>query len=133
MADSAVVEALPTGITTPPPAATLALAPASAADRFLTDRRTLALFLISVVGLFLELLLIRWITTEIRIFAYLQNTVLVVCFLGLGMGCWDTKRAVRPPRHAPAARGAGGAHRDPDDAVRARARSARCWAASPIW
>ena len=51
------------------------------------------LFLISVVGLFLELLLIRWITTEIRIFAYLQNTVLVVCFLGLGMGCWDTRRA----------------------------------------
>jgi spermidine synthase len=93
MADSAVVEALPTGTTTPPPSATLAIAPAGTADRFLTDRRTLALFLISVVGLFLELLLIRWITTEIRIFAYLQNTVLVVCFLGLGMGCWDTKRA----------------------------------------
>ena len=53
---------------------------------------TLGLFLISVVGLFLELLLIRWVTTEIRIFAYLQNTVLVVCFLGLGMGCWDGRR-----------------------------------------
>ena len=50
------------------------------------------LFLISVVGLFLELLLIRWVSTEIRIFAYLQNTVLVVCFLGLGMGCWDARR-----------------------------------------
>lgn len=50
------------------------------------------LFLISVLGLFLELLLIRWVTTEIRIFAYLQNTVLVVCFLGLGMGCWDCRR-----------------------------------------
>src|SRR5258707_920262 len=53
---------------------------------------TLALFLVSVLGLFLELLLIRWIGTEIRIFAYLQNTVLVVCFLGLGMGCWTSRR-----------------------------------------
>jgi len=51
------------------------------------------LFLISVLGLFLELLLIRWVSTEIRIFAYLQNTVLVVCFLGLGMGCLDSRRA----------------------------------------
>ncbi|MCE9562234.1 MAG: methyltransferase domain-containing protein [Planctomycetes bacterium] len=50
------------------------------------------LFLISVIGLFLELLLIRWVSTEIRIFAYLQNTVLVVCFLGLGMGCWDSRK-----------------------------------------
>lgn len=62
------------------------------AAELLTDRRTLALFLISAVGLFLELLLIRWIGTEIRIFAYLQNTVLVVCFLGLGMGCWDCRK-----------------------------------------
>lgn len=50
------------------------------------------LFLISVLGLFLELLLIRWVSTEVRVFAYLQNTVLVVCFLGLGMGCWDCRR-----------------------------------------
>lgn len=54
-----------------------------------------AVFVISVVGLFLELLLVRWVTTEIRIFAYLQNTVLVVCFLGLGMGCWDSRKAFR--------------------------------------
>src|SRR5438128_7468035 len=54
--------------------------------------RTWALFLVSVLGLLLELLLIRWISTEIRIFAYLQNTVLVVCFLGLGMGCWDCRK-----------------------------------------
>src|SRR5437016_14529694 len=56
--------------------------------------RNVALFLISVLGLFLELLLIRWIGTEIRIFAYLQNTVLVVCFLGLGMGCLTCRRPV---------------------------------------
>ncbi len=50
------------------------------------------LFIISVLGLFLELLLIRWVSTEIRIFAYVQNMVLVVCFLGLGMGCWDCRK-----------------------------------------
>lgn len=57
--------------------------------------RTLNLFLVSVVGLFIELMLIRWIATEFRIFAYLQNTVLVVCFLGLGMGCWTCRRSIQ--------------------------------------
>lgn len=54
--------------------------------------QTRLLFLVSVLGLFLELVLIRWIGTEIRIFAYLQNTVLVVCFLGLGLGCLSCRR-----------------------------------------
>lgn len=53
------------------------------------------LFLISAFGLYLELVLIRWIGTEVRIFAYLQNTVLVICFLGLGMGCWTSNRRFR--------------------------------------
>ncbi|MFO0823326.1 MAG: methyltransferase domain-containing protein [Gemmataceae bacterium] len=66
--------------------------PASSRPEISTTHPTLAIFLISVLGLFLELLLIRWIGTEIRIFAYLQNTVLVVCFLGLGMGCWDSRK-----------------------------------------
>jgi len=51
-----------------------------------------SLFWISVLGLFLELMMIRWVSTEIRIFAYLQNTVLVVCFLGLGMGCLTARK-----------------------------------------
>ena len=55
---------------------------------------TLALFLISFLGLFLELLLIRWITTEINIFAYLQNTVLVVCFMGFGIGCMTSQQPI---------------------------------------
>src|SRR6188768_3873847 len=71
--------------TTAPPIASVS--PGTAAHG-----RTGTLFLISVIGLFLELLLIRWVSTEIRIFAYLQNTVLVVCFLGLGMGCWDSRK-----------------------------------------
>jgi spermidine synthase len=52
------------------------------------------IFLISVLGLFLELLLIRWIGTEIRIFAYLQNTILVVCFLGLGLGMFTASKPI---------------------------------------
>src|ERR1043165_2645447 len=52
-----------------------------------------ALFLVSVLGLYTELMLIRWVATEMRIFAYLQNTVLVVCFLGLGMGCFTCRQS----------------------------------------
>jgi 2-polyprenyl-3-methyl-5-hydroxy-6-metoxy-1,4-benzoquinol methylase len=58
------------------------------------SRRAVDIFLISVFGLFLELMLIRWIGTEVRIFAYLQNTVLIVCFLGLGMGCFTSHKPV---------------------------------------
>jgi spermidine synthase len=63
------------------------------------SRATWVLFLVSVLGLYLELVLIRWIGTEIRIFAYLQNTVLVVCFMGLGIGCLSCRKpvAIREP------------------------------------
>ncbi len=63
-------------------------------DISLPANRTLAVFLVSVWALFLEMLLIRWIGTEIRIFAYLQNTVLIVCFLGLGIGCMTSREPV---------------------------------------
>jgi hypothetical protein len=66
----------------------------SSSDYLGPSNRTLAIFLISVLGLFLEMLLIRWIGTEIMIFAYLQNTVLVVCFLGLGLGCFTSREPV---------------------------------------
>lgn len=51
--------------------------------------------LLSALILFLEMLLIRWIGTEIRIFAYLQNGVLVAAFLGLGMGARNARAPVR--------------------------------------
>lgn len=63
-------------------------------DFFGPANRTWAIFLVSVLGLFLEMMLIRWISTEIRIFAYLQNTVLVVCFLGLGLGCFTSRQPI---------------------------------------
>ncbi len=59
-----------------------------------TTNPTLSILLISILGLFLEMMLIRWIVTEIRIFAYLQNTILVVCFLGLGLGCFTSNQKI---------------------------------------
>jgi len=50
---------------------------------------------IAALVLYIEMLLIRWIGTEIRVFAYLQNATLVAAFLGLGLGC---TRASQPPR-----------------------------------
>jgi hypothetical protein len=41
------------------------------------------------------LALIRWIGTEIRIFAYVKNLALLLCFLGFGMGCALARRPVR--------------------------------------
>ena len=57
-------------------------------------RLTWGILLISVLSLYLELLFIRWISTEIRIFAYLQNTILVVCFLGLGLGMFTSSKPI---------------------------------------
>src|SRR5688572_21644446 len=54
----------------------------------------IALFLASVMSLYLEMLIIRWVSTEVRIFAYLQNTILVTCFLGLGLGFLFCRRAL---------------------------------------
>ncbi|HKG53191.1 MAG TPA: hypothetical protein VKB04_02945, partial [Anaerolineales bacterium] len=55
---------------------------------------TWGIFFISILSLFLETLFIRWIGTEIRIFAYLQNTVLVACFLGLGLGMFTSTKQI---------------------------------------
>src|SRR5579862_1543014 len=46
------------------------------------------LFLVSFASLYVEILLIRWIGTEVRLFAYFQNLTLVACFLGFGLGCY---------------------------------------------
>lgn len=40
-------------------------------------------------------MLIGWISTEVRLFGYLQNIVLVVCFLGMGVGFFSSKRPSR--------------------------------------
>jgi len=37
--------------------------------------------------LFIEVLFIRWIASEIRIFGYFKNVILIACVVGLGVGC----------------------------------------------
>src|SRR5579864_790805 len=52
---------------------------------------TWPLFWISFAGLYVEIMLIRWIGTEVRVFAYFQNLALIACFLGFGLGCYWAK------------------------------------------
>ena len=53
------------------------------------------LMLVSLLSLFLEMLMIRWVSSEVRIFAYFKNFVLVACFLGFGLGCYLSRLRVR--------------------------------------
>lgn len=68
----------------------------STPNNFLSDtvsrplqRQNAHIFLISFLILYLELALIRWVGSEIRIFAYLNNFILIACFLGVGVGCFQ--------------------------------------------
>ncbi len=56
------------------------------------ERIFLPLFLVSFAALYIEILLIRWSGTEIRVFAYFQNLALIACFLGFGLGCYRAGR-----------------------------------------
>ena len=40
--------------------------------------------------------MIRWLSSEGRIFAYYKNFVLIACFLGFGLGCALCRRRVHP-------------------------------------
>ena len=53
------------------------------------------LVITSLLSLFLEMLMIRWVTSEISIFAYFKNFVLLACFLGFGLGCYLCRLRVR--------------------------------------
>lgn len=48
----------------------------------------------SLLSLFMELLMIRWVSSEIQIFAYFKNFVLIACFLGFGLGCYLARRKI---------------------------------------
>src|SRR5258706_8344009 len=56
---------------------------------------SLELFLISFLVLFLELAVIRWLSTEVRIFVYFKNLPLMAAFLGFGVGCFLHERSER--------------------------------------
>jgi hypothetical protein len=56
------------------------------------------LFLVSFLALFAELAVIRWLASEIRVFAYFKNLALLAGFLGLGLGCarWRSRWRLFP-------------------------------------
>src|SRR5436190_3123734 len=49
-------------------------------------RNVLTLFLASFLALYFELVVIRYLSTEIRVLAYLKNLALVASFFGIGLG-----------------------------------------------
>jgi SAM-dependent methyltransferase len=49
-------------------------------------RKHLLLFVASFVALYFELVIIRYLATEVRVFAYLKNLPLIASFLGIGLG-----------------------------------------------
>jgi len=51
-----------------------------------SSKRWDSLLLISCLGLFLELAVIRWIAGEVRLFSYFKNLPLLAAFLGLAIG-----------------------------------------------
>ena len=53
------------------------------------------LLLASFLTLFTELAFIRWISVEIRVFAYFKNLTLLLCFVGFGLGCALARKSVR--------------------------------------
>lgn len=55
----------------------------------------LGLMLVSVLSLFVEMFMIRWVSSEVWIFAYFKNFVLIACFLGFGLGCYLCRRRVQ--------------------------------------
>lgn len=57
------------------------------------DRREgIELFLISVLGLFLEMACIRWLPSQVKVLSYYTNFVLLASFLGLGIGYMLTNK-----------------------------------------
>lgn len=64
-------------------------------------RKFSKLFLASFLALYFELLIIRYLSTEIRVFAYLQNVPLIASFLGIGLGMILAHRAKRLKRVFP--------------------------------
>src|SRR5215813_3601951 len=55
------------------------------------------LFVASALTLFAELALIRWVATEVRIFSYVKNLALLLCFLGFGLGGALARQSPRWP------------------------------------
>jgi hypothetical protein len=64
-------------------------------------RAYLPLALVSFLSVYLELIVIRWLASEVRIFAYFKNFPLLAAFLGFGIGCLIAKRRKGYFKYAP--------------------------------
>src|SRR5262249_61246425 len=53
--------------------------------------RSVRLFLISFIVLFLEVALIRWVPASVRLLSSFANFILLAAFLGFGVGCLLTR------------------------------------------
>jgi SAM-dependent methyltransferase len=62
------------------------MSPAGEEKSMVLFKRGFELFLISMICLFFELLVIRWLSSEIRIFAYFKNIPLMASLFGMGLG-----------------------------------------------
>lgn len=51
------------------------------------QQSSIRLFFISFAALFLEILAIRWISSEVLVFCYFKNLILMGAVVGLGLGC----------------------------------------------
>ena len=63
------------------------LSPPDEASARFRARPLTTLFVISFVVLFTELMLIRYCSSQIRVFSFYKNVPLIGCFVGLGLGC----------------------------------------------
>lgn len=56
-------------------------------DSNLVQRRQYAeLLVVSFVGLYFEMLVVRWLAAEVRLFSYFKNLTMMAAFMGLGVG-----------------------------------------------
>jgi hypothetical protein len=55
-------------------------------------RQYAALFVASFVGLYFEMLIVRWLAAEVRLFSYFKNLTMMAAFMGLGIGFAIAKR-----------------------------------------
>jgi spermidine synthase len=57
-------------------------------EKSLISQPYLRMFLISFTAMFIEIMLIRYCSSQIRVFSFYKNVPLIACFLGFGLGCW---------------------------------------------
>jgi hypothetical protein len=64
-------------------------------NKYLNDgktRQAISLLIASFLSLYFEMLVVRWLGAEIRVFSYFKNLIILAAFLGLGIGFATSKR-----------------------------------------